>query len=544
MRIAILAGGSRGDYQPVIALAQELVRRGHEVGVTATTDFASWVREHGLTVEEVHVDAMQIYRDGDVSTVMAGTGVAGQVGALRAQAAAMAPELARALIDLWPRYDAIISTALTVGWVAQLAAHDPRPQAVLLFVPALPSRHGDASLFADRDGASLHNLLAGLRGVLPGLAMSAPVTSALAAQGVPRRRSLRALRHTLTVPAVIAHTPQLIAPRRVSGRQIVLTGYPFLDSPAGTALEPELEAFLGDGPPPVYAGFGSQSLRVTRAALGHAIEGALEAGHRVVALRGTGLPEGYDERVHFIDGAPHDLLLPRAAAIIHHGGAGTTAQALRAGVPQVVVPFALDQPFFARRAHEIGVAAAPVPVGATSVQALRRAVLDATQRHERAAEVGALVQQERGVEETCDRLLDGLQRGCRSLGHPAPGRPSTRRDTSLTRYLRADEVRVGLKVLYAGKDDDAGVEDPDLVRAGHILVHRHPGVIQLFCGPGVNHCIVEFVGLEDEAISTVVGFDHHRDGHYPGLLVPSDEEWAQARASGWWGRSGSRRADS
>lgn len=412
MRIAILAGGSRGDYQPVIAVGQELQRRGHEVGVTASTDYAPAIRDAGLAVEEIRVDAMRIYREGPVGELMAGGGIGEQVAALGHQAAAMAPELARVLIDLWPRYDAVVSTALTFPWAGQLAAHDPRPKVLMLFVPALPSLHGDASMFATRPGRSARNLLDGLRGLGPGMAMGSPVADALADQGVPRAPRLREARHTLSVPAFIAHSPQVIAPRRVSGRQIHLTGYPFRDSAPDTPLDPALERFLAAGPAPIYAGFGSQSLEQTRTALRHTIDGALAAGHRVVALRGTGLPERYDDRVHFVDGAPHDVLFPRVAAIAHHGGAGTTAEALRSGVPQVVVPFALDQPFFARRVHEIGCGARPLAVGHTSVEAMRAAFIGAGQSAPRrqAALVGARVRAEPGVDRAADRIEATLSR--------------------------------------------------------------------------------------------------------------------------------------
>lgn len=406
MRIAILAGGSRGDYQPVLAVGRELRSRGHQVRVTASTDYAESIHEAGLAVEEVRVDAMRIYREGTVAQIMAGADIGQQVAALRHQAEAMAPELARVLLDLWPRYDAVVSTALTFGWAGQLAARDPRPHTLMLFVPALPSTWGDASMFASRPGRSARNLVDGLRALRPAMAMGSPVSTALAEHGVPRASGVRAARHTLGVETFIAHTPQLIAPRRVSGRRIVLTGYPFHDSPAGSGLDAPIEDFLAAGEPPVYAGFGSQSLPETREALQHAVEGALAAGLRVVALRGTGLEEGYDDRVLFIDGAPHDLLFPRTAAIVHHGGAGTTAEALRSGVPQVVLPFALDQPFFGRRVHEVGAGARPVAVGHTSVEALRQAFTAATgsQLQRQAAVVGARVRAERGVERAADRI--------------------------------------------------------------------------------------------------------------------------------------------
>ncbi|MFK5584895.1 glycosyltransferase [Serinicoccus sp. LYQ131] len=413
MRIVILAGGSRGDYQPIIPVARELERRGHQVAVSASTDFVPWLTSQGVTVEEVEVDAMAIYRAGDVSAAMAGTGVPGQLTALQRQAEAMAPELARAIVGLWPRYDAVVATALTLGMVLQMDAADPRPHVLMLFVPALPSRWGDASMFAVRPGRSWRNLVAGLRSLRPAAAVTTPVVSALVGLGVPRPGPVRALRSAVALPTFVAHTAEVITERRVSGRRVRTTGYPFLESPPGTELDRGLEDFLAAGPPPVYAGFGSQSLDVTRAALRHTVDGALAAGHRVVALRGTGLAEEDDERVHFLDQAPHDLLFPRMAAVAHHGGAGTTAQALRAGVPQVVVPFALDQPFFARRVHEIGVAAAPVPVAEASAARLRAAFEEVADPAvvQRAATVGARVRAERGPQRAADRIEAALSPG-------------------------------------------------------------------------------------------------------------------------------------
>lgn len=413
MRIVILAGGSRGDYQPIIPVARELERRGHQVAVSASTDFVPWLTGQGVTVEEVEVDAMAIYRAGDASAAMAGTGVPGQLTALQRQAEAMAPELARAIVGLWPRYDAVVATALTLGMVLQMDAADPRPHVLMVFVPALPSGWGDASMFAVRSGRSWRNLVAGLRSLRPAAAVTAPVSAALVGLGVPRPGPVRALRSVVALPTFVAHTAEVITERRVGGRRVRTTGYPFLESPPGTELDRGLEDFLAAGPPPVYAGFGSQSLDVTRAALRHTVDGALAAGHRVVALRGTGLAEEDDERVHFLDQAPHDLLFPRLAAVAHHGGAGTTAQALRAGVPQVVVPFALDQPFFARRVHEIGVAAAPVPVAVASVDRLRAAFEEAADPAMvgRAATVGARVRAERGPQRAADRIEASLSPG-------------------------------------------------------------------------------------------------------------------------------------
>ncbi|MEO5609897.1 MAG: hypothetical protein ABIQ92_09585 [Ornithinibacter sp.] len=105
------------------------------------------------------------------------------------------------------------------------------------------------------------------------------------------------------------------------------------------------------------------------------------------------------------------------------------------------------------------------------------------------------------------------------------------------RHLRASEVKIGQRVLHAGARDDQDVFDPALLRQGHVLEHHHPGVVACFYGPGVNHCVVRFIGLELEPISTAIGFDHDQNGCFAGLLFVTDDEWERALSAGWWATS-------
>lgn len=275
-----------------------------------------------------------------------------------------------------------------------------------MFVPALASIHGDTSMYGVRQGASLRNLVAGLGSMRASVRMVAPGADRLADEGAAtptRLERARALLRMMTGPAFVANSPQIVTPRRIGGRQVRCAGYPFLDVPEGTALPIETEQFLQAGTAPVYVGLGSHTVPAVREALRHTVAAALELGRRVVVMRGSGLEDKAearsDERVHFVGDVAHELLFPRTAAVVHHGGAGTTAQALRAGRPQVVLPFTMDQPFFARRVHEIGVGSAPVPTPEASHPRLRAALETALAPYvvARAAEVGELVRAEGGV---------------------------------------------------------------------------------------------------------------------------------------------------
>lgn len=400
MRIALLAAGSRGDYEPVLAVARGLARRGHEVGVTATSDFVPMVDQAGVRAEEVAVDAMGHYRD---DTLQQGMPVSlhDQMALLHDLARVMAPAVRTTMSDLLPRYDALVTTAMSSAWPG-LTDGPRRPQVLMMFVPALPSVWGDSSLYSVRAGRSVRNLLAGYRALAPSLRLVS------ADPGATRRERLRGLRGLVTAPAFVANSAQVVTPRRIGGRLVRCTGYPFPHLPDTVALPSAVVQFLDAGEPPVYAGLGSHTVPAVRGALRHTVEAALELGLRAVVQRGSGLEDerGYGDRVLFVDDVPHALLFPRTAVVVHHGGAGTTAQALRAGRPQVVLPFTMDQPFFARRVHEIGVGPVPVPAPEATPERLRdalRSVLEPTVG-DRAAAVGRLVRAERGVDGAVDLI--------------------------------------------------------------------------------------------------------------------------------------------
>ncbi|GAA0428842.1 glycosyl transferase [Actinoplanes capillaceus] len=136
-------------------------------------------------------------------------------------------------------------------------------------------------------------------------------------------------------------------------------------------LSPALRRFLDDGDPPVFLGFGSLDAPGLRAVVEETVT---RLGRRVVVQTGAaGLTAGH-RNVLVVGDEPHELLFPRTAMVVHHGGAGTTAAALRAGVPSVIVPFTADQPFWAHRAAALGAAPAPIPLRRATPRKLRDAI--------------------------------------------------------------------------------------------------------------------------------------------------------------------------
>jgi sterol 3beta-glucosyltransferase len=190
-----------------------------------------------------------------------------------------------------------------------------------------------------------------------------------------------------------------------------VTGYWLLPAPPGWSPPRRLAAFLEDGGPVIYVGFGSMpGLDAARLAAS-VMTAAGEHDVRVVvasldpALRRL-LPAS---RFLVIRNAPHDWLFPQMDAIVHHGGAGTTAAALHAGKPQVIWPFAVDQPFWARRMASLGVAPAAQPVRQLTGPALTAAfecALGDPGVARRATGLAARLRAEDGAGEAVSRLED------------------------------------------------------------------------------------------------------------------------------------------
>jgi sterol 3beta-glucosyltransferase len=179
-----------------------------------------------------------------------------------------------------------------------------------------------------------------------------------------------------------------------------MTGFWFLETEAPWHPPAELARFLAAGPPPLCVGLGAMSGRDPSRLAALLREALARTGRRAVVLGEYGPEEHlWPATVYRLDSAPHHRLMPLTAAAIHHGGAGTSAAALRAGLPAFGIPGALDQPFWAGQIAAVGAAVAPVPVHRLTAASLTRAIesLANARLHQRAEEIGEKMRREDGV---------------------------------------------------------------------------------------------------------------------------------------------------
>ena len=222
------------------------------------------------------------------------------------------------------------------------------------------------------------------------------------------------------VPVLHCYSPHVLSVPADWPDTATATGYWFLNHQADWQPPADLVDFLAAGPPPVYVGFGSISGRNPAKTTRIILEALAQTGQRGILATGWGGLKATDlpDSVFKLEAAPHDWLFPQMAAVVHHGGAGTTAAGLRAGVPSVVCPFFGDQPFWARRVAALGVGPAPVPYKKLSAKRLGQAIETAVadpQIRQRAVDLGRKIRAEDGVHKTVTLIEQQLERTRQAL---------------------------------------------------------------------------------------------------------------------------------
>lgn len=370
----LIAIGSRGDVEPMVALAAGLGEAGHRVRVLGLADYEPLARRHGVAYVPVAASIDDALRQGQTwwgRWVLSHP--AGQALTLARWMRQLREPFTEALLgtlDAGEPGELVLTGVLTRDVATALhEARGSRPVSVVYTgqVPTLePESHFFSTWFASPrvPGATAYNR-AGARhnwvlSTSLGRDVGAHVRRAL---GLPVPGVVEASRRADRHPTLVAASPVLVPPAADWPAGTHQTSQLVL--PELTAYEPDdvLAGFLAAGPAPVYVGFGSMTKVSGERARALVAGAASRAGLRVVTPADPGVPTHLlAADVLAVAHVPHPWLLPQMAGVVHHGGAGTTGTTLRAGVRSVAVPFGADQPYHARRLHALGVGPAPVPI--------------------------------------------------------------------------------------------------------------------------------------------------------------------------------------
>ena len=407
MQITILAIGSRGDVQPYVALGVALKNAGASVRIVTFENFRDFVEEYGLEFHPL---------SGDVSKVASSEAVRGAMQAdnpLKVLLSfntlkTLASHLQKDLFEACKGSDAIIyHPGPSIGYF--IAQHLNVPSILATPFPMTPTREYPSLIFYDKPrlGKSCNYLTHKIFEQIMWMASSGPIKGFWEGEfgHAPENFTAPFGRQTLpTAPTIVSCSKYVFPTPTDWPEHVHNTGYWFLDDDKNWTPPKELLDFLNKGKPPVYVGFGSIGNSASAEATTKLVVDALkQSGQRGVLATGwSGMSQvsGLPEDIFMLESAPHSWLFPRMAAVAHHGGAGTTAAGLRAGVPSVIIPFSNDQFGWGRRVYELGVGAKSIPRKKLTAENLADAIHFALSMEVKnaAKELGRKIQTEKGTD--------------------------------------------------------------------------------------------------------------------------------------------------
>jgi sterol 3beta-glucosyltransferase len=411
MKITLLTYGSRGDVQPYLALALGLQNAGHTVRLAAPHRFVDIITPYGIQFAPLPGDPeilSAFMNDLRAHPFRAARSFVKYIFSI-AGPVVRAAFLACADADLIVH--SFFFTTAAHSLAHSLGIPDVSVQVFPMFAPtrafpmiALPNAPpGAVSYFTHWLANQIywHGMNFGLRKLhdpsLPGdlnLKLHWPFDASC----------------PIRTPLLLAYSPTILPkPADWTAPHIHVTGYFFLDHSATYQPTQELADFLAAGEPPVCVTFSSMVNsetdridQIVRAALA-------QTGQRGILLTGWGGRKQTQNHpdVLYLEDVPHDWLFPRCITVVHHGGAGTTAAGLRAGIPNIVIPHGIDQLFWGRRNAAIGAGPAPINLGKLSVETLASAITQVKdpELHARVKGIGRLIRAEDGVGEAV-RLIE------------------------------------------------------------------------------------------------------------------------------------------
>jgi sterol 3beta-glucosyltransferase len=412
MRIAIIAMGSRGDVQPYIALGKGLKAAGHSVKLLTHENFAQLVTSYGLEFWPARGNVQEIMKSPKLRELLE----KGNFLAITAYTSQLAQ---KAAID-WAE-DGLVACQgidlLVVGvgglYLALALAEKLNLPLLQAYVfPFTPTKAFPAILlppFVSKFGGYINRLSHFLfRQVMWQGAHKGDQMARRQVLGLPPAPfwGLYQSVHLQRYPVLYGFSPSLV-PKPVDWHNTCITGYWFLDEAADWIPPAALVDFLAGGTTPIYIGFGSMGSRNPEQTADLVLQAIAMTGQRAILQSGWGGLSKSDlpDNIFIVDSISHSWLFPRVAAVVHHGGAGTTAAGLRAGVPTITIPFFGDQPFWGRMVAKLGVGTKPIPrpqLTAKSLAAAIHQVVNDRSMIQNAADLGAKIRSEDGIANVVD----------------------------------------------------------------------------------------------------------------------------------------------
>ncbi len=417
MRIFLITYGTRGDVEPFVALAHGFVKAGHTALLAAPETFAPLAAGTGIEYIPLPGDpaelAAAMVRD-------AGSNPLRMIGVMTRFVFPLAAGVFGRLREIAPGADAIVHSFLLTHAGYELAKALGVPDfSAQMFPMFAPTAEFAAPGFPDVNLPGIYRKLTHIffnsifrrgGGMLYGLVRhSHPEFPPLTGWPFSPKDGR-------VTPLLFGFSEHAVPRPADWPAWVHITGYWQMDEPREQDVPAEVRRFLEREPAPVYIGFGSYSSQ-DAARMAALARGALrQTGQHGVLLVGKPdiSPSEEDPDILAVGSIPYRWLFPRMAAVVHHGGAGTTGAGLRAGVPNIVVPFTADQPFWAARVRALGAGPESIPLRKLTAERLAAAIDTALHDQEmrvRCRELGEKIDAEDGVERVVELVTRGAPRG-------------------------------------------------------------------------------------------------------------------------------------
>ena len=402
MKIVLATFGSRGDVQPMLALSLALKSKGHDVLLAAPPEKAAWAKQLGCPFHPLGSDVTAFIDDMDNAHTL--RPAISFVSFLRNELNTQFERFPKIIAD----FDLLIGSSLTFA-LATLAESMKITYRFIAFAPQmLPSGHYPFPAFKHQRFPQWYNRMTWrVAGLLDRFNLTRLINNHRRRLGL--KEIPDAWRHILGRHVIVASDSAIAkVPPDIVEPLVTQTGYMHLKQPDQHL--PELDAFLDAGPPPIYAGFGSMPIRDQIRNTAVIVAAARLSGRRAVIGKFWDAPSEFSnsEDIFFIRKYPHLKLFPKMAAVIHHGGAGTTATTAISGVPQIIVPHLLDQYYWGNQIYQSQLGPSPIWRSELTVKKLAEAIrqcLSHEQFRQKAREASDKIKQHDSLETTVAEIL-------------------------------------------------------------------------------------------------------------------------------------------
>ncbi|GAA0725049.1 glycosyltransferase [Clostridium malenominatum] len=420
MKVSILTLGTRGDVQPYVALARGLIKNGHEALICTGKTFKNFIEGNGVAFHEATADLMGILESEEGRRVFNG-GKYNIFKMLKFSKEVINPAYKKSLEDF---LEASKGSDLIIYHPKALGAVDIADYLNIpcISMPPVPivypiTEFPNFTISPNKNfGAFLNRLTYKV--------ISFAETSSIKDinefrekfLNFPKRKSgsLMFKRGEKNIPIIYPISPFLFKEVSSWKDRVFLPGFFYLDIEE-TTLDENIERFLEAEEKPIVISFSSMPLNNPKVFKEKLLQALKETNNRAIVLTGTsGMTFEEDENVLAVDKAPHRLIFKEAKGIIHHGGVGTMAEALLSGVPQLIIPFSVDQPFWAHLLHSKGYAISPLREKNLQITDLAKALkeMESEKYISKAKEIKEIIEREKGVENAVKYIEDVIM--CRS----------------------------------------------------------------------------------------------------------------------------------